>query len=146
MAVHRWRFIDPSSGDYYVFEHNPKEMTSPFPRRNITAQTTTAINGQVVLMEGNPGPAEWTFRGSIRSKAHYDALRSWVYDDQGRPRSRRIIILDHFGRQLEALLLSFNPTPKRALNVYWRHEYEMTALVTKVGLASVENAPVGVFR
>lgn len=146
MAVHRWRFIDPNSGRFYVFEHNPNRMNSPFPRRNITAHTTTAIHGQTVLIEGNTGPAEFTFGGSIRSKEHYDALRSWFYDDEGRPNSRRIIIFDHFGRELQAVLLSFEPVPKRALNVYWRHEYECTALVTKVGLASVENAPVGVFR
>jgi len=146
MAVHRWRFIDPSNGSTYVFEHNPNHMNSPFPRRNITARTTTAVTGQTVLTEGNSGPAEFTFGGSIRSKAHYDALRSWVYDDDGRPRTRRIIIVDHFGREMQAVLISFDPQPKRALNVYWRHEYEMTALVTKVGPASVVNEPAGVFR
>ena len=146
MAVHRWRFLNPATGESYTFEHNPDHMNSPFPRRNVTARTTTAITGQTIITEGNAGPAEWTFGGSIRSKAHYDALRSWVYDDDGRPKNQRIIIVDHFGRELDAVLMSFDPTPKRALNVYWRHTYEMTALVTRVGKATVVNEPPGVFR
>lgn len=146
MAVYRWRFIDPTNGQQYVFEHNPKRMNSPFPRRNVTAATTTAVNGQTILTEGNSAPAEFTFGGSIRSKAHYDALRSWVYDDDGRPRTGRIIIVDHFGRQLDAVLMSFSPEPKTTLNVYWRHEYEINALVTRVGPATVSNEPPGVFR
>lgn len=146
MAVHRWRFIDPSTGANYTFEHNPNRMSSPFPRRNVTAMTTSAITGQTILTEGNAGAAEFTFGGSIRSKAHYDALRSWVYDEDGRPQRRRIVIVDHFGRQMDAVLLSFNPIPKRTLNVYWRHDYECTALVTRVGPATVTNEAPGTFR
>ena len=146
MAVHRWSFFDPTSGQTYVFEQNPNRMSSPFPNRNINAQTTTALGGRTFFIEGNTSPVEWTFGGSIRTKQFYETLRSWVYNDQGTPLRRRIVITDHFGRKINAVLLSFDPQPKRAVNVYWRHDYEIKALVTSVGVPTVDNAPVGVGR
>lgn len=144
MAVYRWSFHDPATGETYVFEQNPNQMTSPFPNRKITSQTTTALNGRTIFVEGNADAVDWSFGGSIRSKQHYEALRSWVYDDNGVAKRRRIVITDHFGRTITCMLTSFNPTPKRAVNVYWRHDYEIKALVTGVGLPTVDNEPLGV--
>jgi hypothetical protein len=127
----RWRFEDPYDpylSNTYEFAINPNAMTSPFPRRNITAKATTAINGRTLLTEGQRQPAEWTFSGDFLEANHYEALRSWVLDRVG----RRLFLYDHFGRKLTVVPLQFNPTPKRVIARYWRHTYEITCLVLNI--------------
>lgn len=126
--VRRWKFTD-TYGDRgsWTVPQNPNRMSSPFPRRNVTGGTTTAVDGQVILFEGNTEPAQWEFGGSIRSKEHYEGLREWVYGLR-----RRITITDHFGRDIECVLQQFDPVPKRSVAVYWRHDYMIRAVVTKV--------------
>jgi hypothetical protein len=145
-TVKKWVFFDPydpnPATNRWVVPINPNEMTSPFPQRQVTSRFTTAIDGRVLLFEGSPKPADWTFKGAIFNASHYDLLRSWVYD-----RRRRIIITDHFGRDIACVLQNFNPTPKRAVTgsqggengrgMYWRHDYEVTALVIAVGRPTV---------
>lgn len=135
-GVQRWRFFDPYDPDprtnIYTFTFNPNEMSSPFPQRNVTAETTTAVDGQTLFFEGNARPTEWSFAGDILDAAHYEALRSWVYD-----RRRRIYIYDHFGREIQCVLTAFTPTPKRSVCRYWRHTYEIRAFVFKVGNPTV---------
>lgn len=136
MAVYkRWKLED--SGGSYTFTLNPKTMTSPFGQRNIVLKYTTAIDGQVVLMEGNRQVPEWTFSGNILDAEHYEALRSWVYDRLG----RRVTLSDHFGRRIVCVLTKFDPTPKRAVGKYWRHEYTITAIVISVGAPTVSEVP-----
>lgn len=124
--------MDPADGSVMVFDQNPSQMGSPFPQRNLTVQGTTAPDGQSVIFEGQMRPQEWTFTGSCRTHQFYEKLRAWVYDHQG-----RLLLTDHFGRELVVVLRSFNPTPKRSLNVYWRHDYEIAALVLSVGQPTV---------
>jgi len=135
-AVQKWRFFDPYDTDpttnTYTVPVNPNKMTSPFPTRNVSTKATTAVDGQTLFIEGQASPASWSFAGDIFDSAHYEALRSWVYD-----RRRRIQIYDHFGRQINCVLESFTPTPKRSTAKYWRHEYEIKATVTSVGAPTV---------
>ncbi len=127
----RWTIADASST--YTFWPNPNAMTSPFGKRNITSKPTTAVDGQVLFFEGGKNAAEWTFSGDILDKAQYEALRHWVYDRIG----RRVVVSDHFGRAIACVLTEFKPTPKRAVGKYWRHTYEITALVVSVGPPTV---------
>lgn len=135
-GVQRWRFFDPHdpnpATNVYTFPMNPSAMSSPFPARAVTSSTTTAIDGQALFFEGAAPAAEWTFSGTILDSTHHEALRAWVYD-----RRRRIFVYDHFGRELQCVLVSFTPTPKRSVGHYWRHDYEIKALVSKVGAPTV---------
>lgn len=132
----RWELHD-STGDSYVFVPNPNKMTTPFPTRNITMQSTTAVDGKVLLFEGTAQPVQWTFGGDIQDHVQYEALRSWVYDRTG----RRVWLFDHFGRRITLVLTGFAPEPVRAVGKYWRHGYTVTAIVIKVGAPSVGEVP-----
>lgn len=120
----RWTLTDPYTGDVYTFPNNPNKMTSPFPEKALTSLTTTAVGGQALVWEGATPPTSWSFGGSILDAAHYEALRSWVYEHQG-----RLLVTDHFGRGIVCVLRSFKPEPKRAVGRYWRHEYTIEALI-----------------
>jgi len=139
MAVLRWRFddpADPSSAGAYTFPWNPRAMSSPFPEKAITTQGTVAVGGLVVLWEGAQMPQQWTFTGTTKNAAHYEALRSWVLD---RP-SGRIYVWDHFGRRLTVVLKAFKAEPpngKAKVGRYWSHEYTITALVLAVSAPTV---------
>ncbi len=130
-AYLRWKIADASST--YEFFPNPNAMSSPFGKRNISTRVTTAVDGQVLFFEGGKNAADWTFSGDILTKAHYEALRHWVYERIG----RRVTVTDHFGRAISCVLVEFKPTPKRAVGKYWRHTYEINALVTNVGPPTV---------
>lgn len=124
----RWKFVDPydpTLNATFEFPRNPNQMGTPFPRRNITATGVTAINGRTIAIEGQAAPTEWTFGGNIHNSTHYEELRSWVYGRRG----RKVFLYDHFGRRLTIVPLLFNPIPKRTPSQYWRHTYEITALV-----------------
>lgn len=123
MDVVRWRFDALDGSDSYVFETNPNQMTSPFAPKQVAAQTTTAVDGQVLLTQGQRKPTEWQFTGTTLSQAHYDKLLAWKNKNQ------RIYLTDHFARQFIVYLTSFEPTPKGSLAYPWRHEYTMKALV-----------------
>lgn len=128
MALHKWRLEDPADSNpatnRYVFPTNPDKMSSPFPTKAISAEATTAVDGQVLLWEGMTPATAWSFSGHVRSAEAYEELRSWVYDRRG-----RLFIYDHFGRRLVVVLQSFEPEGKRSVGVYWHHSYLIKALI-----------------
>lgn len=131
-GVVMWKFTDPYDTDpdtnTATFPVNPNAMTTPWPQRNITTVAVTAVDGQTIFTEGQPKPVDWTWSGWINTPYHYDLLRSWVYE-----RRRRIIITDHFGRNITCVLTQFDAVPEMKNNVYWRHTYTVHALVASVG-------------
>lgn len=136
-TVLRWVLqdpADPSPAGTYTVPRNPNRMTSPFPARAITSEGTTAIDGQVLLWEGMTTPTQWSFGGTIVDAAHYEALRSWVYDRQG-----RLFVYDHFGRRLVVVLKEFkaDPPEKAKMGRYWHHDYEISALVLSISQPTV---------
>lgn len=137
MAVYKRWVLSDGSEDSYTFQPNPNAMSSPFPERSITTKVTTAVDGQVLLMEGMATPATWTFSGDILDHTQYEALRSWVYDRVG----RRVVVTDHFGRRIVCVLIKFDPVPKRAVGRYWRHTYTISAVVVSVGDPAVSEVP-----
>lgn len=127
-GVRRWRF--QAEGETYTVPLNPNAMTPLFPTRAITARPV--VHGdKVLLFEGSTPPTNWQFSGDILDEAHHEALRHWVYDI-----TQRVMIRDHYGRDIECVLTQFEPVPKRALNRPWRHTYTIRALVLKVGAPS----------
>ena len=131
MAVLRWRFEDPATGESYTVPMNPKEMKSLWPDRPITVKGTTAAQGQGLAWEGNSTPVEWGFSGAALDYAHHEALRGWVYDHG------RIYITDHFGRQITCVLKKFDATPDGKYKHRWRHTYEISGYVFAVGAPTV---------
>ena len=128
MSFLRWVFTDPATGATYEFPVNPNKMTSVFPDKTITIETTTAGDGQVLLFQGNTKPTNWQFSGDILDEAQYEALRHWTYDIHN-----RIKVTDHFGRDLLVVLQSFAPEPKAGNGKFWRHLYTIKAVLISVG-------------
>lgn len=124
MAVQRWVFTDEYNVESWTVPQNPAQMSSPFGEKAVSMRTSTAVDGQVILFEGNTPAHQWDFSGSIRTPAHYAELKRWV------EKKNRIVITDHFGRTIPCYLLGFAPEPKRSLNVYWRHDYTVKAIIT----------------
>lgn len=139
--VKRWKLVDPyvaSTDKYatYTFVQNPREMTNIFPSRSFTNSATT--NGKLLVMEGSTPAQSWTFSGPIRHKSEVDALHYWCYR-----KKRRVRLIDHFGRTLTVLLQQLDITPSRRVNVYWSHEYTVTALVLAVSSPTITDAGPG---
>lgn len=130
--VTRWVFTDPVTAETYTVPRNPRAMGSPFPERTFNVRAVSALTGTPIVSEGTTQPATWQFEGSIVDHAHYMALHRWVYVI-----TNRIVITDHFGRDIDCLLQKYDPVPRRAVNKYWRHDYKITGLVFAVGEASV---------
>lgn len=136
LLIHRWKFTDPDNGDSYEFTRNPAQMTSPFAARQVTSKHATAISGKVFLYEGAPVLANWQFSGIVKNAAAYETLRHWVEDRNG-----RTIVEDHFGRQIECVLLGFDARPHNDSRRYWSHDYTISALVLNVGAPTEVPAP-----
>lgn len=137
MAVHlRWKIQDPADSSpegTWVFPINPNRMNSPFPERNISFMGTTARDGIPIMWEGMAQPARFTFGGSILTGEHYEALRHWVLDRQG-----RLFLFDHFGRRMLVSFLKFDPEPKRRVGKYWSHDYTIECFVYSVSAPTVK--------
>lgn len=132
LVVKRWKFTDLATGNTYIVPMNPNTMTGIFPDKTITVETTTAVDGQVLLFQGATKPTQWQFGGEIFDQAHHEALRHWTYDIHN-----RIQIEDHFGRPLIVVLENFSAIPKRANGKYWRHTYTIKGLLLSAGAPTV---------
>jgi hypothetical protein len=134
MSVKRWVLTDPydtnAATNRYTFPRNPEAMTSLNPERQISSLAT--LGGQILLHEGNRAAKQWQFNGPILDKAHYDALYEWVYNKR-----RRVRLTDHFGRTISLVFSQMEAVPRRRVNVYWSHDYTISALVLAVSAATV---------
>lgn len=133
--VQRWHFHDPAYNNVWLpaedqWLHdwtvplNPREMSSPFPERQISTRFTVSSLGRALLFEGAAQPPTWTFSGAILDYEHYERLLEW----SDKPNVLRVT--DHFGRTVRGIIQKFDPVPKRGGNRYWRHEYTMTMILT----------------
>lgn len=125
----RWIFDDGTT--QVTLPMNPAEMGSPWPTRPVTAMTTTM--GVVLVTEGSPQPANWTFRGTVLTKAHHDLLLDWFLGAHSR---RRIVITDHLGRDITVVPISIELIPQRSALHPWRHSFSATTLAISVGPAA----------
>lgn len=136
-TVLRWTITDPYDTNtqtrVYTFPRNPAEMSSIYPDRSISSFTT--LHGRVLFYEGTTPAKQFTFAGPVMEKAHFDALREWVYK-----RKRRVIIRDHFGRKITCVLSSVELVPKRRVNKYYSHDYTVTGLVVSITEPTITDA------
>lgn len=124
MPVKRWVFTDEHAAESWTVPQNPNEMTGLFGEKAVSMRTTTAVSGQAIMFEGNTPLTQWEFSGTVRTREHFEELRRWVN------KRNRIIITDHFGRTIPCYLIGFAPIPRRAIDVYWLHDYTVRAIVT----------------
>ena len=141
-TVRRWVITDPHDDDpttnTYLFPRNPATMSSLNAERNVSSLSTT--NGVRLLYEGQSPAKAWTFAGPLLDRQQYEDLNSWVYE-----RLSRVVINDHFGRDLTVVLTTFELVPVRRMGYYYSHDYTVSALVLAVGAPTVDNAgPVSV--
>lgn len=141
MGVQRWVITDPSDTDpttnRYVFPRNPSTMTNVYPERQVSSFASTA--GKVILFEGATQPRQWTFTGPILDKQQFLDLQTWVYT-----KKRRLILTDHYSRQITLVFTALEMLPKRRVNYYYSHDYTVTALILSITAATVpETGPVG---
>jgi hypothetical protein len=124
----RWVFTDPhdtnSNTRTWTVPRNPAEMTSPLPPRNISSSGT--VSGAILAQEGAAGGYQWSFKGRLVNRAHYDNLILW------KNRQNRFTITDHFGRVITVLPVKLDHTPKNTPHNYWNGDYEFTCLVVSV--------------
>ena len=137
MAVKRWVINDPYDTNVltnsYTFPRNPTTMSSPYGERSVSSLVT--VGGKVLLHEGTKPAKQWTFEGPILDKAHLVALHHWVYN-----RKRRLKLTDHYGRIITLVFVSLEVVPKRRVNVYYSHDYTVTALVVSISAPTATDA------
>jgi hypothetical protein len=137
MSVLRWVIVDPYDANpttnTYTFPRNPTEMTSVYPERAVSSLTTSS--GKVLLYEGTTPAKQFSFSGPVLDKQHFLDLQTWVYNKQ-----RRLNLTDHFGRVISCVLTTVDLVPKRRVNIYYSHDYQVTGLILSVGAPTVANA------
>lgn len=135
--VRRWVITDPydvnPTTNTYHFPRNPADMSSLHAERAISSMATT--NRKILLYEGQTPPKSWQFSGPILDKQQFTDLYDWVYN-----RKRRVIINDHYGRNISCVLQSFEVNPKRRNGYYYSHDYTVTALVLSITAPTIDNA------
>lgn len=133
MSVLRWVITDPYLTTSYTLPRNPLSMSSPYPAKAVTSYTTTT--GSLLLTEGASTAQPWTFTGPLLDKDNLTDLLSWTYGHK-----RRLVIRDHFGRDITCYLTGLEVIPKRRTGYYYSHDYTMSALVISVSAPTVANA------
>lgn len=128
-TVQRWVIVDPydtnPATNHYTFPRNPAEMSGVYPERALSPLSTTA--GKILTFEGATPAKSWTFSGPLLDKQQFTDLHTWVY-----LKKRRLVLTDHFGRDITLVFQSLDVVPKRRLNYYWSHDYTVTALILKI--------------
>lgn len=126
--VGKWVFHDPSpDGEQYIFEINPDTMESPFADKTLTADHTTASNGQALEWQGTDKAAQWHISGTLLTQTQYAAFQRFA------AKNHRVWIVDHFKRGWVVSVEELDAEPKvhGAAQFPWIHTYRMQLLVFK---------------
>ncbi len=123
MAVVRWTFYDPGSGDTYEFHINPNTGGSlPF-KKNFMYHTTAAPDGKTLIFQGRPEIQTLEFSGTILEQAHFDAFVAWWR------MQNQVRITDDLGRQFWAVIQDFEPQRVASAIYAWKHTYTCRAVI-----------------
>lgn len=127
IPTQRWLFQEISAAgtivDSYNVPINPITMDAfPLERRLQTAWPAKNVQDRMrSFATPQPSPT-WSFGGSIRTQAHYDALREWARKDNV------VRVTDHMNRSFELILSQFKPDRKAGKRRGdYRMKYQMTA-------------------
>jgi hypothetical protein len=131
MARIAWRWEDPTEGTVQFMSLNPNEGASPTFAKQLTKERTVAPGGQAALLiyEGADQPAEFPFSGTILTQQQFEFLQNaWE-------KRHLLLLTDDLGRVFTLYLESFSPRRVRSASYPWRHTYDATAVVVKMGAA-----------
>lgn len=124
-----WRWEDPTEGTVEFMSINPNEGASPSYAKNLTKETTTAPGGErnTLIYEGADQASEFQFTGVILTEEQYEFLRlAWE-------KRHLVLLTDDLGRIFTLYLESFTPKRVRSNTYPWRHTYDASAVIVKVG-------------
>ena len=130
-GTRKWVLQDLTAGGLgsYVMPINPAEMDPPEFQRPLSAQHTTAIDGQYHVYEGSTAPVEWSFSGHIPTQDMHDKLMAFAN------LNRRFYLIDHRNRAWKVAIAAVDMVPRlRSINLYGEmtdsiYDYTMTALI-----------------
>lgn len=123
MHVVRWTFEDPTVGETYTLDINPREGGTPARSKNIAYAATAAPDGKVLMFEGRENPPGFEISGTILTEEQLTAFQHW-YDKR-----HQIRVTDDLGRQTWVYITAFEPKRAWAVNHPWRHSFTMRATV-----------------
>lgn len=125
--VIRWIFEkvlpSPSPGEIYTFPNNPSSMSTPHAPRVISAEHTSAPDGQPILWEGLGAPVEWVVEGFCFEQAHADALEYW------HSQNRRFWAVDHLQRAWAVTFEALDWTTVRDSKHPWAARYRIKLFI-----------------
>ena len=126
VAYLQWLVEDPVVGDSYTFPVNPNQWSGFMRARSFTVQETTALDGNMLVYEGQRGAADASFGGVIRSRAQYDSLMAWFHASRG-----RLVLSDHFGRKFGVQVkgIEFESPERPKPGIYWYKRYTVSLLI-----------------
>lgn len=129
MARIAWRWEDPTEGTVEFMSINPNEGASPSFKKTLTKETTTAPGGQgsLLIYEGADEPSEFAFSGVLLFQEQYEFLQiAWS-------KRHLVLLTDDLGRIFTLYLESFTPRRVRSKTYPWRHTFDATAVIVRMG-------------
>lgn len=121
--VVRWEFTDPVTLESYEFEINPSEGGSPASKKNLSYINTAAPEGRALAFEGRSAVKTGSFKGTILTEAHYNAIEYWFN------KRNQIYMTDDLGRTTTIYVTDFEPRRVRSVQHPWKHEYSVNYAV-----------------
>lgn len=121
-TVTRWVFSDPTDDTTWTFPVNPKSADSPLLGRTLTAEVTTAVDGQPVIFEGGRRAKRWTVTGQLLTQADVDELREWK-------KPYLVYLIDDLGRAFVVKVLGVAATAVRDARFPELHDVKLTCLL-----------------
>jgi hypothetical protein len=118
----RWRFSD--GVETYNFQVNPNQADSPF--KDVAVEPLMTTDNVTLLVQGTKAPRVMTFSGFLYDPTQYDAFLAWLR------KRRRVYLYDHFDRQMEVVVTSYQPRPRKTtLSHPWAHDYTISVIILK---------------
>lgn len=120
----QWTLTDNSTGTPVVltFEWNPSAFRLPGRTANLTTETTTAPNGQVLLFQGKDQPKTANFEGAVGTQTFFSDLNTWK--DKWYP----LELSDDEGTTWTIIIKTWTWTRIKRRNP-WRYDYTAEVIV-----------------
>ncbi len=111
----RNRFVDPATGESYIWEINDSEVEAHARSRTVTVLQPTAAGWQSVApirQQGGDGHELRRFKGMVATATQHDVfLRFWQFCA-----SRTIHFYVYTGEHLEVIIRSYQPGRRRVIS------------------------------
>lgn len=121
----QWKLTDNSTGTpvEYNFYVNPKTQGFDGRKANVTSETSTAPNGQVLLFQGRDKVPTFKFSGHIISSAQYSDMNTWL------EKPYPMVLTDDQSRAWTVLITSYTLERVKRANNQYRFDYNVDGLI-----------------